>query len=231
MLISEHVQHIKNVLSGGTSSDDFKIPDRQIYFVLKYLRAKLIRTRVDRYNYINDYNYQTIDCLPLELVKVKNCNDCVEIDNECYVLQSKCELPKIISNRNQMLIDKVTTVLGEEDNYFQGETINKLTTYSKYRKSPQKLFYEIYNKRLRVYGSTVLEAVSFKALFEDPLKLADLNCCSGDDPCFDPDTDDFPLEADLADLLHKMTYEELLKIMMRLPQDLENDAKDERTKG
>jgi hypothetical protein len=230
MLISEHVQHIKNVLSGGNSSDDFKIPDRQIYFVLRYLRARLIKTQVDRYNYINDYNYQNVDCLPLELVKVTNCNDCVQIDNECYVLQSKCDLPKIMSNRNQLLVDSVRTVLPESDDPFlKGKEISKLTRYSKFRKTGNGLYYEIHNKKLRVYGTTTLQAVSLRALFEDPLELANLNCCDdGASSCFNPNTEDFPIEAALADTLHKMTYEELAKIMMNIPEDMENDAKDER---
>ena len=38
---------------------------------------------------------------------------------------------------------------------------------------------------------------------------------------------DFPLDLDLTTYLNKMTYEELYGIMMKIPQDNNNNAKDD----
>ena len=67
-LLSEHIAHIKSVLSRGAESDDSRYSDRQIYFLLRYLRAELFKQKLDKYNYVSPFNYQTIPCIPLELV-------------------------------------------------------------------------------------------------------------------------------------------------------------------
>lgn len=223
-LLQEHIYHIKNVLSNGPVSDDFKLSDEQVYFILKFIRAKLLKDKFDKYHYINISNYQTIDCLQLELVKDINC-PC--FTNECYVLRSKCELPRIITGRNGLLIQGIYDLSGN----VISETSKTKLQYVKYSKTKKdKVSYFILNNKLHIQNKDRLKAVSITALFEDPLSLSNLGGCNScgenNTSCYDPSTMDFPLDADLTTYLNKMAYEELYNIMMKLPQDNINDSKD-----
>ena len=224
-LLQEHIYHIKNVLSNGPVSDDFKISDEQVYFILKYARAKLIKDKFDKYHYINIANYQTIDCLKLELVPEINC-PC--FTNDCKVLRSKCELPRVITGRNGLLIQGIYDLSGN----VISETSKSKLQYYKYSKTKQnRVSYYILNNHLYIQNADRLKAVSITALFEDPLALSsglgECNSCGDNGSCYDPYTMDFPLDLDLTTYLNKMTYEELYGIMMKIPQDNNNNAKDD----
>lgn len=220
-LLSEHIAHIKTVLSRGAASDNTRFSDRQIYFMLKYLRAKLLKQKFDKYHYVSPFNYQTITCIPLSLVSANEGCECY--DDGCQVLKSQYEIPRVIVNRNQMMLEVFTQ---------SGELISLLreseAKRAKYSKTKNKGYtYEIINNYLYVRGDHRLKVIKIVGIFEDPMEVNIPGACGeGVVQCFDPYSDDFPLDLELTDAINKLAYEELIKLMQVMPEDIENNSKD-----
>lgn len=96
MNLQHHVYAIKNLLSHGPASDDFRLSDRLIAHFLQVARAKLIEQKIDKYYYISEQSYQDW-CADLELSNFHNC--CTGPDVDCQILRSVLEVPKFLNSR------------------------------------------------------------------------------------------------------------------------------------
>lgn len=225
MKINEAISRLRVLLENGIASDDNQLSNRFLYSILKTLRTKRIRQKLDSILYLSPFYYNTIDCLPLELGKFA---DCPCFTNDCFILRSKYKLPKVMSTRNKLAIKSITTIQGKS----LYETTPTKDEYKKYTNTKKEgLFYFIHNGYLFVTGSTTLKVVTFTAIFENPLDLAGINACDTDGNnlpgvCFDPKSQDFPIDEDLFDDIEDMALEKLVKVMARMPNDSENNARD-----
>lgn len=223
MTVSQHIDIIKNMLSHGVSSDDFRISDRLLYDLLKSARARLIKNESNKSNYINGFNFYTIDCVPLSPEKLV---DCGCITSDCNYLISEDELPKIIVNQNRLLIDYIMTPAGTNiDESSRLRETNK--KYSLTKKDKRGFF--IKNNRLVITGDTHLESVTVRALFENIDELENFKQCSDNTitKCFDPSTSEFPIDQHLGNMMRRMVYKEALEIAMKMPQDSTNNSLDD----
>ena len=219
-LLSEHISHITNILNQGAKPDSYRFTDKQIYFILKYLRSELLKQKLDRGYFINPYNYQTIPCVSLEY---KDISDCECFTTNCKSLQTSCEIPRAMNSRRGLDLS-VYTIEGNRLDRLTLDTI-KLAKYSKSFACNLRGYY-IENRIIHVVGYDRLKVLKIKGLFEDPLELASFKCSCDEEgnSCYDPYTMDFPLDLDLTRALNALTYEELLKISMQVPKDDTNDS-------
>lgn len=227
MKINEAISRLRVILKNGIASDDNMLSSRFVYSILKTLRTKRIRQKLDSYFYLSPFYYSTIDCLPLELGHFA---DCPCFTNDCFILRSKYKIPKIMSTRNKLAIKAVNTINGK----IISESSPTKEEYKKYTKTKKdELAYFIHNNYLFIKGSTTLKVVSITAIFENPLDLTTINACdpNGNElgPCYDPTTQDFPIDEDLFDDVENMALDKLVKTMMRMPEDNENNAKNNQT--
>lgn len=221
-LLEEYVSHLNMVLNHGVPSDDKRFSDRHLYFILKYLRAELIKNKANKYNYLNVFNYQTIPCLSLEIVTGLDDCPCLPDGVGCQYLRTALPLPEILSNRQGLLISSVRDPVG---NLIPGASY-ETTTYDEYTKIKKTMTrYFIHNGYLYLAtNNTELEKVSITAIFFDPVELADIPSCDETTTCYDPLKQPFPMDKELSSALFKMTYEELFGFALRAPQDQTNDA-------
>jgi hypothetical protein len=221
MTINEHIGHIQILFNSGVPSDDKKLSDEHIYHLMKIVRSRLLYEKQNKMYKLSERSYQYIPCLKLEEGVL---NDCPCYNDDCTVLFS-CELPSILNWRNNIFLH-VTTIDGETI----PQTTLKKSNYSKYKKVQlNKHSWFIHNNRLVVLGDIRLCVVSLRGIFEDPLALEHISLCNteGEDlnvPCYDPMSDNFPMEPELIDVMYKLIVEEL-KMLYSLPQDNENNAK------
>ena len=232
MKLSEHIYHIKEILSKGLPSDDFRLSNRHCYFIIKYIRAELIKQKLDTGRKVSPFNYQSIPCYKLEY---KPITDCTCYTTDCKALQGVCNLPNIITDSSAtsgLAIEGVWNIgLNQKYNY---TSIDKLRNYKYTRTKKDSKTYFIHpnstGQTLFVQDEPQLEVVFIKAIFEDPMVISELDCgaCSKEDgsSCYDPLNDDFPMDASMVRVMYKMAYEELLGIMMKMPNDGSNNAQD-----
>lgn len=226
MKINEAIARLQTILNKGVPSDDTRYAEEFLYSLLKTMRAKRIRQKLDQYVYLSPFNFSTIECLPLEL---GHFSDCPCFTSNCWILRSKVKLPKIMNHRSGLMIQSVSTIDGR---VLSGSTAEK-EEFSKYTmtgNTKDRLVYFIHNDRLYIKGSTTLKVVSVTALFEDPLDLTTINACdpNGEEleaTCFDPLDEDYPIDMDIFDDVEAMILDKILKGMEPQQVDDENDAK------
>lgn len=220
-LLSEHIYHIKEVLSHGIPSDDTRLSDRHIYHILKYLRGKKIKEKAERNTLLSPFLYQSIDCFPIEIAQP---HDCGCIDTGCRVLKSTQDLPRYFTVRNRDLVE-VRTMFGDKIDYIP---ITK-AKYRKYRRvQGNGMYWYIHNRKLVVVDpNNALERVSVEGIFQDPLDLSEITSCGETTECYNPYTMNFPMDESLVADIYALSYTELLKIMMTVPTDMSNNASDD----
>jgi hypothetical protein len=96
------------MLNKGVPSDDKRLEDEHIYHLMKLYRSRLIFDKQNKFYKLSPFNYQVIPCLPLIQEELNDC-DCYETG--CVILKSKCDIPKVLSYRNNIMI-KVTMLDG-----------------------------------------------------------------------------------------------------------------------
>jgi len=216
MTVYEIISYIQNIFNNGPKTDETQLSDRMAYFIIKKFRAKRIKERADKFNKIPDAYYQSIDCFPMELTQMIDC-DC--IDTGCKVLKSTNKVPLFVTGRNMALLN-VYTLLGEPISPSSLEEV-RWNKYSRTKKD--KRFWFMWNEYLVVVDpDNMLENVIVRAVFEDPLSLEGLGACDGV-VCADPYEEDFSLPGEDLDYISNLSFSELQKMLM-MPQDLENDA-------
>ena len=219
MYLNELTEHIKSIINNGPEPRSFRFTDKTIYFLLKVFRAKLIRNKVAKDYFVSDFNFQTMPCVSLEMSKLLDCN-CLPTGVGCPILRTSQPLPEILTGRNSYLVRRITDMQGNDIPLTTFDTF-KYSKYSFWKKDKVSAF--IRDNYLYVTNTTYLEKISLTALFFDHLEVNDCN----DTECFDPLTSVFPMDKELVDALLKMTYQEFLAIAYRVPQDIENDKRDE----
>ena len=226
-LLKEHLSTITSILNNGIATDDYQFSDQQIYFILKSVRAALLKQRIDGGKYISPFNYQTIPCFKLQLAKIEDC-ECYTSD--CYSLQSTCTIPTIIASNKGLIVDGVYTINTKKPTRLAPLTFDeyRLSQYSKTMKDVKGYF--IVADKLHVVGYDRLAAVKVRALFDDPVEVLTQtpSCACNDDGsalCLDPYEVEFPLDSDLSKALWSMTYDEILRVSSKMMPDLKNDGK------
>lgn len=216
---NHHVYAVANILNNGPKSDDANLSTALIGHYLKVARSLLTKRELDKYNSLSEESYQTI-CLDLALFDFHDCN-CVP-GNTCQLLRSVKKLPtSVIAKWGQP-----GTAL-----YLDGRQIPYISlSGSKYKEfslaNTNSVQYTIHNGYLWIFGTTTLKKVMYKGIFEDPLDLEYYKFCdpNGNDvECYDPDTDNFPIESHLIDPMYKMAID-IMKNAFSFPNDQANNA-------
>ena len=228
MIIKHHIDSIKHILNSGLESDDARISDRLIYHNMKLFRTLLLQRYVDKLHFLSDFNYQTVQCIRLELAFAHDCN-CIPDALKCKVRKSVSPLPRIMSrHKTGYLIKTVMYPDGRNIPYRDlASSKNK-----KYRLTgDDKPFYYIYNNYLYIANDLNIAAVIIVAVFEDPELLASVELCTADgtssnDVCFDPLVNDFPIEGELASQMEELVIQKLAT-MFKVPEDKMNNANDD----
>lgn len=226
MLLGELINRIKTIMSKGVSSDDFSYSDRFIYSVIRTYRSSILKKMADNNKYISDANYSNSVCLKLAYDSLFEC-PCVA-DTDCKYPTSVYALPSIISS-SYGLLGEIRTVDGLKLDHINLDE-SRWNQYSRTKKSTSGFFF--HNSKLVVVGHSRLKIAVVRAVWNNPLALADIPQCndSGDDEpnnmCYSPLQQEFPLEESLIIDLLNLTYTELIKLGLSVRRDLTNDSQD-----
>lgn len=225
MTRKEHIYAIQNLRNKGPKSDDSRISNRLVSHFLNVSRARVIKQKMDKQNFISDLNRQSF-CMPLELTTYYDCS-CVPDEAKCQILRSEKKIPKDIVLHMGTSI-RVKTIDGSKID--RGTPVShKHSQYSLTNATTLKWFIE--NSYLYILGSLTLPTVVIEGVWEDPDLLVGYTSCSDStdsQPCYDPDSDEFPLDSELVDPVYRLTLE-FLAVSDKYPEDLRNDAKDVQT--
>lgn len=222
MTRDEHVYAIQNLMNAGSPSDDNRFSNRLVYHFLKIVRARLVKQKADSKNFIAEDNYQAI-CMPLIKTTFHDC-DCVPYD-DCMILRSKYKIPK-----------QLTPYMGSalQVYFLDGKPIGRISEpaaakleYSLIGDSPIAFFF--HDGYIYITGTLLLKAIQIYGVFEDVDNLSSYTICDvdgteSDNPCYNPETDTFPIDADLVFPMYQMVIN-ILSIGKQMPEDNVNNAR------
>lgn len=211
----ELIYTVKSILRGGLITDDDKISDRQVAFLIDAARAALLRQQVNKGQSLSENNIQHIKCMPLE--SVDTAYD-TTFSLDCKVYKTQQTLPKPIEAKGNDLI----TAIGVPE--FGGMSY-EFIPYARlpYARSTRfkRPLAVLYNSYIYLVDAPYTEIISVAGIFEQPNDLSDYDDCAGG-VCFDWDSN-YPMSSHLVDPCIKMVVEELT-LTLKVPQDRTNSA-------
>lgn len=226
MKISEIIQRILSLYNKGVQSDDNRLTHRHIYNKMLTVRSKLISQEAKKRQKVNQWSYQTLDCVELIPASVHECPCLPPVG--CEILRTKYPIPKPLTDLNSHLIQSVTSIDGTIVFSEIGWIEKKYKSSNKY--TANKPDYYIRNDYMYItVQRTKLKVISITGLFDDPLvakNFPTLCECIDCDDCISPLDMEFPIDNDMIDTLVDMCKEELVGQFSQMIEDLTNNASD-----
>lgn len=222
--LKEVIYNFKNIRARGNQSDDSKLSDHQVMFLIDQYRAKLIRQDYDKGKPLNPALIQDLGFLAVRpAVGAVNLGP-IQGDN-LYV--TDLEVPRMVEATQENL----WTHVGQNPMSlpFQRTTSGKIMwdIHSSYTKNLPKWFEHA--NRLYAYFPTEEEEKPLTELFamgvaESPYSVLEFKREVNYE---DPYEFEYPISATMLDSLYKMIADAEFKIMQGMKPDLSNDGNDE----
>jgi hypothetical protein len=211
----EIIYTVKSILRAGLITDDDKISDRQVAFLVDTARASLLRQQINKGQSLSNNNVQTIKCLPLESVDT-GFDPAFPLD--CKVFKTLQTLPKPIEGKNKDLITGIgPTAFGGFGYEFVSYSRVPYMTFTRFKRP----FATLFNGYIYLVDAPYTENISVSGIFEQPNQLADYDDCEGN-ICYDWDSV-YPMSSHLVDPAIKMVIEEL-SLTLKVPVDRTNNG-------
>jgi hypothetical protein len=217
--ISEAIQRVQSLYSKGVQSGDSRLSARQIYSVLKGVRADLLAQQDNKKQSIPSSNYQTL-YIDLEHHKLPNTTK--------PILRSKSKLPKIVSSIKGFLISFITS----PDGFVSYDLVDfRDTVYSEGNKfTSGKIKVYLKDDYLFVAKSSQIKQLSLVAILEDPLADAGFSGLPECEECLCEDLrdHDFYLDTKTLKTTIQLASQELLSMFSQMENDKLNNASDDK---
>lgn len=218
--LKQITDNLKAIIRGGDFiSDDEVIKDRQLEFIVNYIRAFLIRQNYEKGYATNDALGQDLGCVTMELVDPA---DCCEITTGCpYILRTVQVIPRAIETHTGTLITYVGGI--DKISSFQLTTPARMQ-FQKYSKYTGKMpFAYILNDRIYITNNKFLETINIQGVFETPREAGRFTNCSTGTQCYTPDMQ-YPISSTMMKQMNDAILSGELKLEAIMRSDTSNNA-------
>jgi hypothetical protein len=226
--ISELVYDVREALK--LYSDDVEISNRYIIYLYGIKRDKYLRRELNRFQRTVDNSVLQTFCIPLEEVSANECN----VSTDCKtILRSTKQVPKPIDLKHKPALVQVkpTRRISKPFNFvnknraswIQGSDFRGVYAFL----DPDGYIYVFSKNDIKL-----LDCLTITGVFSDPMELKNYSTCcdckQSDNVCYDPDTQEYPMQQHLIDIVRSEIINELSQ-RETVKEDTENDAEEERS--
>lgn len=219
--LKEISYNILNLYQGGRGNDDYALSLRQIEFWVKYYREVIIKQQDDKDRTLDSVLLQDLGCVPMVLV---DSAECCEITTCDRVLRTKDKIPQPIT----LSYNEAFTYVGSIDfkNPFQkiATTHIPFVNYDKYIGKLKKWYYK--DGYIYIVNDLYMDFIKVVGVFYDPTEIAKYKQCGNGNSCYDDNTQ-YPISGYMVQLITQLILEKELNIVVKLKEDIENNAKDD----
>lgn len=229
MTATEIIYAIREKLKAYT--DDSRYTDSYLMFLINLKRSSYIRREYNQLQRTFDSEVLQTVCMQLEEVDMSVCPECKDLaSTNCVVIRTIKKVPKTIELHSRNTLIKVSPV-GVFDKNFSIVSLQKMP-YAGEGKYEQKFVFATLHPNGHIYFKSQqsayksLDFVNIIGLFENPDDVADFDC--GGTPCYDYDQNEYPIEGWMVDIVITEIVTQLANLKA-IPEDLDNDTKDQIT--
>ena len=215
MTLDEIAYNILNLVRGGKSHHDETISLSQIKFNIKYYRAMLLRRDFARNGLVTRHVEQNLGCV--KLIKV-DASKCCNLPIDCHVMRTEVKLPRTVRFNFEDAITYVGAIDGITRIPMAQSHMIKYLMWDKYTGKNTKAY--MIDDYLYLYEPQEISLVNVRGVFENPEDLSKFDCDNGD--CCN-NTDDFPLPADMIQVITQGIVQGELGLLASTPSDQELD--------
>lgn len=197
---------------------------RLVYYYLLRYRAKLIREKALSNKDLSQWNYQTIDCIPLMEVDMSECP--CEPKSGCSWLRTEYTIPKPLHKLKSVTSkDGQVTYTFVEWERLKYKLMSRIPAQSKYA------YYTIKTRNdgthLYLYNDIFKKHLTVSGIFENPLEVQFFPDCNGvTKPCIFPDQQEFILDPDIFPAMYSLAFDQIARAKQlgidALNDDLDN---------
>lgn len=220
MTINQLIFNIRNLIRDA-KHDDYKISNRQIEFIINYVRAKLIRQDISKGRTISGNIIQ--DLGNVKLVKVDKSNS--SITTGLPILRTEQKIPKPLELEYNDAITYVGGIDKLSPFQFSTKSFSNWQEHSKYGNKNKFAYY--YDGYMFIKNCDIsLKYINIAGVFENPREVSKFKSPTGSS-CYDPDIEDYPISGNMIQALSKIIMSEDLRLLLTLPEDTVNDGNSE----
>lgn len=214
------IYNLRNLIRDNRS-DDLKITDRQLEFIVNYYRARLIKQDADKNRSISSNIIQDLGKVPLTLV------DKAEVSGTNIgktILRTTDPIPKLLELNQKDAIIYIGGLDKSSNIDFVTKAKSRWNRWNKYGSKLPTAFY----RNGYIYISEcpkMLKYINIEGIFEDPRQVSKYN--NIDNPCYDINKDPYPMSGYMISALTDMIVSKELTFFLQMTPDDVNDANDE----
>lgn len=216
--INQIIYNIRRELKD--TSDDVKLSDRNIEFIVNFLREKLIVQQLQKGRSISSNIKQDLGQVTVERVDSNDYNGTIKTGK--LIFRTVLKLPKPIELDQK---DGFTYIGGLDKQSaidFKTKSISNWNKYNKYSSKLQQSYYS--NDRIYINNcpNPNLKYINIEGIFSDPKEASKFNKPNGQ-TCYNPDVDNYPISGRMLDMVNSLFKKEL-DLFYQLPEDVTNNA-------
>ena len=185
-------------------------------------RATLLRNDFTKNKMIYQQLVQSIDCIEMEKVSSNECCS-VDLGDNCKVSKSKQEVPTPLRMKENSSPFVYVGGINQTNPFTY--TLPEKVPFMMSRRFGKKnqIYYAYLNNHIyafHIYGQSAVEKISLRGIWEDPVALAALKNCDGEQCA---PIDDFPIPRDMEDPIKRLIYDELKAMDMTTESEIPID--------
>lgn len=218
MTLAEIIYNLRQEIKDN-NSDDLKFSDRNLEFMINYIRIKLIRQDIQKGRTVNPNIQQNLGVLKLE---ISDKSEDVDYITGHEILRTIDEIPTPIDIDGTPLITFISGLDGSNRIDIKPRVLaikNKDTKYA----SKRLVAYTANNKIYIPNCNKELTYITVDGVFENPREVSKFKNKDGES-CFDIQKDRYPISGHMIDMLNSIIKRNELDLYFQLIEDDVNDG-------
>lgn len=216
--INEIIYNIRMEIKDNRS-DDIKLSDRNLEFIVNYLRIKLARQDIQKHKSISPSMIQSLGVVDLELVD-PSLND--NFDTGIKVLRTSNPVPVPLDVDGKIIITNIAGLDGVSTIDFTDRSKALKKKWSKYAGKRTSAYY--LDGHIYIVGCPKeLRYITLEGVFENPREVSKFKNKDGS-VCYDPNKDRYPISAHMIDMINSLVKRQELDLYFQLIEDKINDG-------
>lgn len=218
MVIKELVYNLRNQLK-AVWSDDIKMSDRQIEFMINYIREKLIVQQLQKGRSISSNIKQDLGQVALQ--KVDKADGTIAIGKD--ILRTIAKVPQPIELDQQDLFTYIGGLDKQSSIPYKTKANVRWNKYNKYSSKEPLSYYSNGYIYITNCSNPSLRYINIEGVFLNPRDVHSFKYPNGT-PCYNPDTDNYPMSGRMVDIMNDLIKTKELNLFFQIPEDNTNNA-------